>query len=99
MRLSGIKSIRKPPRLGSAEISAFHQALVLDIGGANRHRNWVGIPHVTNHDDADQKSVMDVAQEVSALAAKAREGKLTVDQMNGGCVYLGRVLADMRQVL
>jgi len=23
------------------------------IAGANRHRNWVLIPHVTNHDDAD----------------------------------------------
>ncbi len=23
------------------------------IGGANLHRNWVVIPHVTNHDDAD----------------------------------------------
>ena len=23
------------------------------IGGANLHRNWVMIPHVTNHDDAD----------------------------------------------
>jgi pyruvate dehydrogenase E2 component (dihydrolipoamide acetyltransferase) len=23
------------------------------ISGANLHRNWVVIPHVTNHDDAD----------------------------------------------
>ncbi len=23
------------------------------ISGANLHRNWVMIPHVTNHDDAD----------------------------------------------
>ena len=133
------------------------------ISGANLHRNWVSIPHVTNHEDADitdleafrlqmnaehaksgvkvtllallikacvaalkkfpdfnasldgdylvlkgychigfaadtpnglvvpvirdadQKGVMDIAEEVSALAAKARDGRLTADQMSGGC--------------
>ena len=133
------------------------------ISGANLHRNWVSIPHVTNHEDADitdleafrlqmnaehaksgvkvtllallikacvaalkkfpdfnasldgdylvlkgychigfaadtpnglvvpvirdadQKGVMDIAGEVSTLAAKARDGRLTADQMSGGC--------------
>ncbi|SEE70530.1 dihydrolipoyllysine-residue acetyltransferase [Pseudomonas migulae] len=133
------------------------------ISGANLHRNWVMIPHVTNHDDADitqleqfrvqvnkekaqsgvkltllallmkacaaalkkfpefnaslngdelvlkrychigfaadtpqglvvpvikdvdQKGVLAIAREMSALAEKAREGKLSVAEMSGGC--------------
>ncbi|MFC3286147.1 dihydrolipoyllysine-residue acetyltransferase [Litchfieldella rifensis] len=133
------------------------------ISGANLHRNWVRIPHVTNHDeaditdleafrvqfnkanekagikvsmlafmikaavaslkqfpefnasldgdqlilkqyyhigfaadtpnglvvpvirDADQKGVVEIAQEMGALAKLARDGKLKPDQMQGGC--------------
>ncbi len=133
------------------------------ISGANLHRNWVLIPHVTNHDDADitdleafrvqtnkeneksgvkitmlaflikasvaalkkfpefnasldgeqivlkqyfhigfaadtpnglmvpvirdadKKGVMQISQEMSALAQKARDGKLGPAEMSGGC--------------
>jgi pyruvate dehydrogenase E2 component (dihydrolipoamide acetyltransferase) len=133
------------------------------ISGANLHRNWVMIPHVTNHDDADiteleafrvltnkeheksgvkvtmlaflikacvsalkkfpefntsldgdelvykhyfhmgfaadtpnglmvpvirdadQKGVMQISQEMSDLAKKAREGKLSSTEMTGAC--------------
>jgi len=133
------------------------------LSGANLHRNWVAIPHVTNHDeaditelevfrnvinkenekrgikltmlafliqacvsalkkfpefnasldgdrlilkryfhigfaadtpnglvvpvirDADRKGVLEIAQETSALAAKARDGKLAPAEMQGGC--------------
>jgi pyruvate dehydrogenase E2 component (dihydrolipoamide acetyltransferase) len=133
------------------------------ISGANLHRNWVVIPHVTNHDDADiteleafrvtlnkeyekagvkvtmlaflikacvaalrkfpefnasldgeqivlkkyfhigfaadtpnglvvpvirdadQKGVVQIAKEMSELAAKARDGKLGPADMTGGC--------------
>ncbi|SEM08883.1 dihydrolipoyllysine-residue acetyltransferase [Halomonas daqiaonensis] len=133
------------------------------ISGANLHRNWVRIPHVTNHDeaditdleefrvqfnkanekagikvsmlafmikaavaslkqfpefnasldgdnliykqyyhigfaadtpnglvvpvirDADQKGVVEIAQEMGSLAKLARDGKLKPDQMQGGC--------------
>jgi pyruvate dehydrogenase E2 component (dihydrolipoamide acetyltransferase) len=133
------------------------------ISGANLHRNWVMIPHVTNHDDADitqlerfrvqvnqekagngtkltllallmkacasalkkfpefnaslngdelvmkqychigfaadtpeglvvpvirdvdRKGVLAIAGEMSALAEKARAGKLSVAEMSGGC--------------
>jgi pyruvate dehydrogenase E2 component (dihydrolipoamide acetyltransferase) len=133
------------------------------ISGANLHRNWVLIPHVTNHDDADiteleafrvqlnkeneksgikvtmlaflikaavaalkkfpefnasldgeqlvlkkyfhigfaadtpnglvvpvikdadRKGVLAISQEMSELAAKAREGKLSPADMSGGC--------------
>jgi pyruvate dehydrogenase E2 component (dihydrolipoamide acetyltransferase) len=133
------------------------------ISGANLHRNWVLIPHVTNHDDADiteleafrvllnkeneksgvkvtmlaflikasvaalkkfpdfnasldgeqlvlknyfhigfaadtpnglmvpvikdadKKGVLQISQEMSELAKKAREGKLSPAEMSGGC--------------
>jgi pyruvate dehydrogenase E2 component (dihydrolipoamide acetyltransferase) len=133
------------------------------ISGANLHRNWVTIPHVTNHDDADitelealrvqlnkendksgvkvtmlaflikacvaalkkfpefnasldgeqlvfkqyfhigfaadtpnglmvpvikdadQKGVLAISKEMSELAGKAREGKLSPTEMTGGC--------------
>ncbi|GAB3114547.1 dihydrolipoyllysine-residue acetyltransferase [Aestuariicella hydrocarbonica] len=133
------------------------------ISGANLHRNWVTIPHVTNHEDADiteleafrvslngeyerdgvkvtlvamlikacvaalkkfpefnasiegeeivlkqyyhigfaadtpnglvvpvirdadKKGLLEVAEEVRGLAAKARNGKLTAADMSGGC--------------
>jgi len=133
------------------------------ISGANLHRNWVMIPHVTNHDDADiteleafrlqlnkeneksgikvtmlaflikasvaalrkfpefnasldgdqlvlkdyfhigfaadtpnglmvpvikdadQKGILQISQEMSELAKKAREGKLSPAEMSGGC--------------
>jgi pyruvate dehydrogenase E2 component (dihydrolipoamide acetyltransferase) len=133
------------------------------LSGANLHRNWVMIPHVTNHDDADitdletfrvqlnkeneksgvkvtmlaflikacvaalkkfpefnasldgdqlvlkqyfhigfaadtpnglvvpvikdadKKGILAISQEMSALAAKAREGKLGPADMTGGC--------------
>jgi pyruvate dehydrogenase E2 component (dihydrolipoamide acetyltransferase) len=133
------------------------------ISGANLHRNWVLIPHVTNHDDADitdleafrvatnkeneksgikvtmlaflikasvaalkkfpefnasidgdqivlkqyyhigfaadtpnglmvpvikdadKKGVLQISQEMSELAKKAREGKLSPGEMSGGC--------------
>jgi len=35
--------------------------------------------------DADQKGVMQIAQEMGELAAVARDGKLKPDQMQGGC--------------
>ena len=133
------------------------------ISGANLHRNWVMIPHVTNHDDADiteleafrvqlnkenekagvkvtmlaflikacvaalkkfpdfnasldgdqlvlkqyfhigfaadtpsglmvpvikdadQKGILQISKEMSELAQKAREGKLSPTEMTGGC--------------
>jgi len=135
------------------------------ISGANLHRNWVSIPHVTNHEDADiteleafrvqlnkeqekaktgtkvtllallikacvaalkqfpdfnasldgddlilksyyhigfaadtpnglvvpvirdadKKGILEIAAEMSALSAKARDGKLSAAEMSGGC--------------
>ena len=35
--------------------------------------------------DVDKKSLWQLAEEISVLAAKARDGKLTVNEMQGGC--------------
>jgi pyruvate dehydrogenase E2 component (dihydrolipoamide acetyltransferase) len=145
------------------EVEAKPLSRIKKLSGANLHRNWVAIPHVTNHDeaditdlenfrnilnkenekrgikitmlaflihacvaalkkfpefnasldgdqlilkryfhigfaadtpnglvvpvvrDADRKGVLEIAQETSALAAKARDGKLSPTEMQGGC--------------
>jgi pyruvate dehydrogenase E2 component (dihydrolipoamide acetyltransferase) len=150
-------------KFGTVETRALSR--IKKLSGANLHRNWVGIPHVTQHDeaditeaeafrvstneeiaksgvkvtmlaflikavvaglkkypefnaslepsgenlilkkyfnvgfaadtpnglvvpvvkDADKKSITDIAKEMSELAAKAREGKLSPTEMQGGC--------------
>jgi pyruvate dehydrogenase E2 component (dihydrolipoamide acetyltransferase) len=150
-------------KFGAVETRALSR--IKKLSGANLHRNWVGIPHVTQHDeaditeaeafrvstneeiaksgvkvtmlaflvkavvaglkkypefnaslepsgenlilkkyfnvgfaadtpnglvvpvvkDADKKSVTDIAKEMAELAAKAREGKLSPTEMQGGC--------------
>ncbi|MFN7692850.1 MAG: dihydrolipoyllysine-residue acetyltransferase [Burkholderiales bacterium] len=148
-------------KFGGVERKALSR--IKKISGANLHRNWVVIPHVTNHDeaditelesfrvamnkeheksgtkftmlaflikasvaalkkfpefnasldgdelvlkkyfhigfaadtpnglmvpvikDADQKGVAQIAKEMSDLAAKARDGKLSPAEMSGGC--------------
>jgi len=148
-------------KFGSVERKALSR--IKKIAGANLHRNWVTIPHVTNHDDADiteleafrvqlnkeneksgirvtmlaflikacvaalkqfpefnasldgeelvlkqyfhigfaadtpnglvvpvlkdadKKGILAISDEMSALAKKAREGKLSPGEMSGGC--------------
>ena len=52
------------------------------IGFAADTSRGLVVPVIRN---ADQRSVLDIADEVASLAARAREGKLTVEQMSGGC--------------
>ena len=148
-------------KFGAVEVKPLSR--IKKISGANLHRNWVMIPHVTNHDDADitdleafrvtlnkeyekagikvtmlafvikacvaalkkfpdfnasldgdalvykkyfhigfaadtpngltvpvirdadQKSIMQISQELADLSKKARDGKLTPAEMTGGC--------------
>jgi pyruvate dehydrogenase E2 component (dihydrolipoamide acetyltransferase) len=35
--------------------------------------------------DVDKKGLWELAEEIALLAAKARDGKLTVNEMQGGC--------------
>jgi pyruvate dehydrogenase E2 component (dihydrolipoamide acetyltransferase) len=38
--------------------------------------------------DADKKGVVQISQEMNALAAKARDGKLSPADMSGGCISI-----------
>jgi len=52
------------------------------IGFAADTPNGLVVPVIK---DADKKSIADIAQEASALARKAREGRLSPAEMQGGC--------------
>ncbi len=52
------------------------------IGFAADTPNGLVVPVIK---DADRKSIAEIAQEASALAKKAREGKLSPAEMQGGC--------------
>jgi len=52
------------------------------IGFAADTPNGLVVPVIR---DADRKSVLEIAQEASLLAKKAREGKLSPAEMQGGC--------------
>jgi pyruvate dehydrogenase E2 component (dihydrolipoamide acetyltransferase) len=157
------------PKVDFAKFGAVERkdlSRIKKISGANLHRNWVLIPHVTNHDDADiteleafrvqlnkenekagikvtmlaflikacvaalkkfpdfnasldgdqlvlkhyfnigfaadtpsglvvpvikdadQKGVLQISKEMTDLAAKAREGKVSPTDMSGGCISI-----------
>ena len=52
------------------------------VGFAADTPNGLVVPVVR---DCDKKGVLEIAQETAALAAKAREGKLSPGEMQGGC--------------
>ncbi len=52
------------------------------VGFAADTPNGLVVPVIR---DCDKKGVLDIAQEMSALAKKARDGKLTPGEMSGGC--------------
>ncbi len=70
----------------NASLDASGENLVLkhyfNIGFAADTPNGLVVPVIR---DCDHKGVLDIAQEMSALAKKAREGKLTPAEMSGGC--------------
>jgi len=70
----------------NASLDASGENLVLKkyfhIGFAADTPNGLVVPVIR---DCDKKGVLDIAQEMSALAKKAREGKLTPAEMSGGC--------------
>jgi pyruvate dehydrogenase E2 component (dihydrolipoamide acetyltransferase) len=70
----------------NASLDASGQNLVVKkyfhIGFAADTPNGLVVPVIR---DCDQKGVLEIAQEMSALARKARDGKLTPGDMSGGC--------------
>jgi pyruvate dehydrogenase E2 component (dihydrolipoamide acetyltransferase) len=78
-------AIRKYPDF-NASLDASGENLVLKkyfhIGFAADTPNGLVVPVIR---DCDKKGVLEIAQEMSALAKKAREGKLGPAEMSGGC--------------
>lgn len=56
-------------KFGEVEIKALSR--IKKISGANLHRNWVMIPHVTQHDEADVTDLESFRQSLSKEAEKA----------------------------
>jgi len=80
-----VAALKKFPEFNSSIDAATGDAVILKeyfhIGFAADTPNGLVVPVVK---DADQKGVIDIAQETSALAAKARDGKLGPTDMQGG---------------
>jgi pyruvate dehydrogenase E2 component (dihydrolipoamide acetyltransferase) len=83
-------------KIAAAALKAFPQvnASVDMAGEAVIYKQYVHIGVAVDTDrgllvpvirDVDRKSVLELAAELGALAEKARAGKLTLDEMQGGC--------------
>ncbi len=82
---ASVSALQKFPTF-NASLDADGATLVLKqyfhIGFAADTPNGLVVPVIR---DCDRKGVLEIAQETSELAAKAREGKLSPADMQGGC--------------
>ncbi|WP_018972368.1 dihydrolipoyllysine-residue acetyltransferase [Rudaea cellulosilytica] len=80
-----VAALKKFPQF-NASLDASGENLVLkkyyNVGFAADTPNGLVVPVLK---DADKKGIVDSAKEISALAAKARDGKLGPAEMSGGC--------------
>jgi len=83
-----VAALKKFPTF-NASLDATGENLVLkkyyNVGFAADTPNGLVVPVLK---DADKKGVVDIAKEMSALAAKARDGKLGPAEMSGGCISI-----------
>jgi pyruvate dehydrogenase E2 component (dihydrolipoamide acetyltransferase) len=82
---ASVAAIRKYPDFNSS-LDASGENLVVKkyfhIGFAADTPNGLVVPVIR---DCDKKGVLEIAREMSALAKKARDGKLSPGEMSGGC--------------
>ncbi len=82
---ASVASLKKFPEF-NASLEPGGENLVLkkyfNIGFAADTPNGLVVPVIK---DADRKSVIEIAREAGELAAKARDGKLSPSEMQGGC--------------
>jgi pyruvate dehydrogenase E2 component (dihydrolipoamide acetyltransferase) len=82
---ASVAALQKYPNF-NASLDASGENLVLKkyfhIGFAADTPNGLVVPVIR---DCDQKGIVEIAQEMSALAKKARDGKLMPAEMSGGC--------------
>ena len=83
-----VAGLKKFPTF-NASLDASGENLVVkkyfNIGFAADTPNGLVVPVLR---DADKKGIVDIAKETSALAAKARDGKLGPAEMSGGCISI-----------
>ena len=82
---AAVAALKKYPEF-NASLEPGGENLILkkyfNIGFAADTPNGLVVPVIKN---ADRKSVIDITKEMNELAAKAREGKLSPTEMQGGC--------------
>jgi len=82
---ASVAALKKFPEFNSS-LEPGGENLILkkyyNIGFAADTPNGLVVPVIRN---ADQKSVIELAREMTELSAKAREGKLSPAEMSGGC--------------
>ncbi len=82
---ASVAALKKFPEFNSS-LEPGGENLILkkyfNIGFAADTPNGLVVPVIKN---ADQKSIIDIAKEMTELSAKAREGKLSPTDMQGGC--------------
>ena len=82
---ASVAALKKYPEF-NASLEPGGENLILkkyfNIGFAADTPNGLVVPVIKN---ADRKSVIEIAKEMNELAAKAREGKLSPTEMQGGC--------------
>ena len=82
---ASVAALKKFPEFNSS-LEPGGENLILkkyfNIGFAADTPNGLVVPVIKN---ADQKSVVDIAKEMTELSTKAREGKLSPTEMQGGC--------------
>ncbi len=82
---ASVAALKKFPEFNSS-LEPGGENLVLKkyfhIGFAADTPNGLVVPVIRN---ADQKSIVDIAKEMAELAGKARDGKLSPTEMQGGC--------------
>ena len=73
----------------NASLSADGQSIIykkyFHVGFAADTPNGLMVPVIR---DCDQKSLLELAQDLTELSGKAREGKLSRDEMQGGCMTI-----------
>jgi len=82
---ASVAALKKFPEF-NASLEPGGENLILkkyfNIGFAADTPNGLVVPVIKN---ADQKSIIDIAKEMTELSVKAREGKLSPTEMQGGC--------------
>jgi pyruvate dehydrogenase E2 component (dihydrolipoamide acetyltransferase) len=69
----------RPDFSKQGEVERVELSRIGKLSAANLHRNWVAIPHVTHHDEADITDLEAFRKQVNAEQAKVKDGaKLTM---------------------